>query len=227
MNIVLLGGPGSGKGTQAVRLSKELKLVHMSTGDMLREAVKANSGLGIKAKNFMEKGQLVPDDLVINLIFERVNRPDALTGFILDGFPRNLAQAKSLDEILKTKNVGIDRAINLSASEKTIVQRLSGRRVCTKCGANFHIVNMPPKIDSICDNCGEKLYQRKDDNEETIKQRLAVYLKENAALLDYYKKQNKLIEVDANFPAEVVNQQIIDLIRNDTNKKQRGVRGPA
>jgi len=227
MNLVLLGGPGSGKGTQAVVLSKELSVVHLSTGDMLRAAVKDNTELGIKAKGFMEKGQLVPDDLVINLIFERVSKPDVKNGFILDGFPRNISQAKSLDEILKQKSLPIDFAINLNASENTIVQRLSGRRVCSKCGANFHIKNMPPKVDAICDKCGGSLYQRKDDNETTIKQRLEVYMKENASLLTYYKLQNKLVEVDANFGAEIVNKSILDYIRNDPDKDRRTARDTA
>ncbi len=227
MNIVLLGGPGSGKGTQAARISKELNIAHISTGDMLREAVKENSNLGIQAKGYMEKGQLVPDELVIDLIGDRIKKPDSKKGFILDGFPRNVAQAKSLDDILKKQDARIDLVINLIAQEKTIIQRLSGRRVCSRCQAIFHIVNMPPKTDSLCDFCQSPLLQRKDDREETIKKRLAVYLKENHNLIDHYKQQGKIAEINSEEPADAVYHQILELVKDDTYKDRRGVKYPA
>lgn len=192
MRLILFGPPGAGKGTQAKLISQKLGLVHISTGDILRSEVRDNTDLGREAKSFMDAGQLVPDTLVTEMVKKRMSAKDLGDGFILDGYPRTVAQAKSLNEILKG---GIDKAIYLSTSEKVIVKRLTGRRVCPKCGTNYHIVNMPPKIDMICDQCGVALYQRPDDNEATVKNRLKVYLKESESVLDYYRKQGKLQDV--------------------------------
>lgn len=206
MNLVLFGAPGAGKGTQAKLLSEKLGLKHISTGDLLREELKKNSDLGSQAKKFIEAGELVPDSLVTKLIEQEILSLNHNKGFILDGFPRNLSQAKDLDRILQEHRLLIDLAIYLEATQDTIIQRLSGRRVCKKCFANFHIVNKPPKKENICDYCGAELYQRPDDKEETIKNRLKVYLESCSSLIGYYKSQGKLLEVNADLDAEGVFQ---------------------
>ncbi len=217
MNLIILGAPGSGKGTQSVKLSKELSFAHISTGDMLREAVKNETDLGKKAREYMQKGQLVPDELVIGLIDQRIKQKDAERGIIFDGFPRNINQAKSLDKILNENNKSVDTVINLETTEDVVIQRLCGRRVCKKCGAIFHIKNMPAKIEGVCDHCQGELYQRADDKEETIKKRLDVYTKENAALMKFYQENKKFISLDANHDADIVYKEILDLV-NDYNK---------
>lgn len=193
MKMILFGAPGSGKGTQATVLSDYFKLRRISLGDIFREEVKKDSVLGREVKNYMEKGLLVPDELVSRVVEENVNGDN----FLLDGYPRNLNQAKTLDEILKKQGKDIDIFINLEVDEKTIIERLSKRLVCKKCGANYHLVNMPPKKDKICDSCSSELIQRKDDNPEVIKKRWEVFLNENKSLLDFYKEKNKLLTVDA------------------------------
>ncbi len=207
MNLILLGPPGAGKGTQAKLLSDRLNLKHISTGDVLREELKSDSDLGKQAKKFIESGELVPDSLVNKLIEKKILERGK-KGFILDGFPRNLAQAQSLDNVLKNSKLTIDLAAYLEASEPIIIQRLSGRRVCKKCFANFHVKNVPPKKDNVCDYCGSELYQRPDDNEETVKNRLKVYLDSTASLIDYYKKQNLLLKVNADLDGESVFQAL-------------------
>lgn len=213
MNLGLLGPPGAGKGTQAKLLSDNLKLSHISTGDLLRNELKLGSELGNQAKKFIEAGELVPDSLVIKLIEQKIVE-NHNSHFVLDGFPRNIAQAESLDKILKAHNLAIDLAIYLEASEPVIIQRLSGRRVCKKCFANFHVVNVPPKKENICDYCGGELYQRNDDKEETVKNRLRVYLDSTASLIDYYKKQNKLIKVNAGLKGEDVYQALFKVFKD-------------
>lgn len=211
MKIILLGPPGAGKGTQAKRLAEKLNLPHLSTGELLRQNVSNNTGLGNKAKDFMDKGALVPDELVTRMLAQRIEQSDTKNGFILDGYPRNLSQAKALDEILKEKNSQIDLAAYLDTSESVIIQRLSGRLVCSSCGANFHTKNMPPKKNMVCDNCGGKLYQRTDDNAETIKKRLDIYLKESHPLIEYYNAKNKLKQILADEELEIVLNKIISL----------------
>lgn len=201
MKMILFGPPGAGKGTQAKLLSEKTGLAHISTGDILRQEVKNNTPLGQDAKGYMESGKLVPDTLVTEMTKKRLSAGDLKNGFILDGFPRTEAQAKALDAILAG---GIDTAFYLETSEKVVVQRLSGRRVCPKCGVNYHLTNMPPKKDMICDLCSVALFQRPDDKEETVKNRLSVYLKESSAVLDYYKKQEKLENVSSDQDASVV-----------------------
>ena len=213
MRIILLGPPGAGKGTQAKSLAVTLGAPHISTGDLLRQNVKGNTALGIEAKDYMERGALVPDELVAQMLIERFSRPDVKKGFILDGYPRNLAQAGVLEGILKKNNTDVDLVVSLDTSEPVIIQRLSGRLVCEKCGANFHAVNMAPLKAGLCDKCGAKLYQRPDDKEETIKKRLMVYTSETAPLLEYYQAQNKLYHIPADGPAETVLNQIIALAR--------------
>lgn len=220
MRMVLLGPPGAGKGTQAKRLAQKLGLSHISTGDLLRENVKNNTSLGKEAKGYMEKGLLVPDELVAKMLSERFRQPDTKKGFILDGYPRNLLQAEALDELLSEVKMGLDFVAYLDSSEAVIIQRLSGRRVCSSCGANFHVKNMPSKEEGNCDICGSKLYQRSDDNEETIKVRLQVYQKEATSLIRYYQDQRKLMRFNADLDPEIVLNQIIESAkaRNDSLK---------
>jgi adenylate kinase len=208
MYLVLLGPPGAGKGTQAKRLAEKLNLPHISTGDILRQNVKAGTPLGKEAKGIMDKGLLVPDDLVASMLDQRFNNPDIKEGFILDGYPRTLSQAKTLDEILSRKKLSVDLVVYLNTSDEIIIKRLTGRLVCSKCGANFHTVNMPPKVNGLCDNCQGSLYQRSDDNEITVRKRLEVYKNEVASLIKYYDQQKKLHSLNADLDALKVLDQI-------------------
>lgn len=220
MNIILLGPPGAGKGTQAKTLAKRLTVAHISTGDILRQNVANGTELGKEAKDFMNKGLLVPDELVTKMVGSRLGEPDTKGGFILDGYPRNLKQAEALDGILKEKNIKIDYVIDLVTKEDIIIQRLSGRLACKGCNANYHVTNMPPKKDMICDNCGSALYQRADDKEETIRKRLEVYTLESAPLIEYYQAKKSLERVSADEEASIVLDRIIRLVskRNDSLK---------
>ena len=211
MYLVLLGPPGAGKGTQAKRLAEKLGLPHISTGDILRRNVSDGTDLGKQAKGIMDKGLLVPDDLVALMLDERFSHPDIKNGFILDGYPRTLAQAKTLDEILSRKHLAVDLVVYLNTSDDIIIKRLTGRLVCSKCGANFHVTNMPPKVKGLCDSCQGSLYQRSDDNEITVRKRLEVYKHEVASLIEYYSRAKKLRTLNADLDAAVVLNQIIEL----------------
>lgn len=211
MRIILLGPPGAGKGTQAKRLAEKLNVAHISTGDILRRNVLDGSPLGKEAKDFMEKGLLVPDELMSKMLLERFGKEDIKKGFILDGYPRNLSQAETLEGIFRQSDTGIDMAVYLDSSDRVIIQRLSGRLVCSKCGANFHATNMPPQQKGVCDKCGASLFQRSDDKEETIKKRLEVYKNEVAGLIKYYQDKNKLYRLNADGEAGVVLEEIIAL----------------
>ena len=213
MRIILLGTPGAGKGTQAISLAEEFNLPHISTGDLLRQNVKESTQLGLRAQDFMNKGLLVPDELVTDMLAQRFKEPDIKNGFILDGFPRNIHQAKTLDNILKEANTGIDAVIYLDTSEKVIIQRLSGRLVCKNCGQNFHKTNMPPKADNLCDKCGGQLYQRQDDKEATIMARLEVYRKEVSTLIEYYEEKQKLYRILADEEAGIVLNRMLQLLK--------------
>lgn len=215
MRIILLGPPGAGKGTQAIGLAEKFHLPHISTGDLLRQNVKETTPLGKRAQDFMNQGLLVPDELVTDMLAQRLKQPDTKNGFILDGFPRNIQQAKSLDKILKDVDTNIDAVIYLDTSEKVIIQRLSGRLVCKNCGQNFHKINMPPKGDNLCDKCGGELYQRQDDQEETIRQRLEVYKKEVSTLIQYYVEKQKLYHISADEEAEMVLNKMIQLLKKE------------
>ncbi|MCD6229100.1 MAG: adenylate kinase [Candidatus Omnitrophica bacterium] len=205
MRIILLGAPGSGKGTQAKTMSEKLNIKRISLGDILREEVKKNTSLGEKVKEYMYKGLLVPDKIVSMVVEENIDSED----FVIDGYPRNTNQAKDLDNILSKKNLSLDKAIYLEVSQETAIKRLSGRRICKNCGANYHIENMPPKKEGICDICGGMLIQRKDDEPEVIKNRWTVFQKENVPLMNFYKEKDKLIIVDGNQTAEEVFQEIL------------------
>ena len=175
MKIIMLGAPGAGKGTQAKKLSEKYGIPHISTGDIFRANIKNNTELGQKAKGYMDAGQLVPDELVVDLVVDRIKEKDCFKGFILDGFPRTIPQAEALDYALNNQNEKIDYAINVDVPDENIINRMGGRRACVGCGATYHVVNMPPKKEGICDHCGEKLVLREDDKPETVKKRLQVY----------------------------------------------------
>lgn len=204
MRLILLGPPGAGKGTQALLLSKTFDIPHISTGDLLRAAVREQTTLGKEAKSYIDSGQLVPDRLVTSIVEERLSNIGMHKGFILDGFPRNIFQAKAIDAFLTQKSEDIDWVIYLDASNEIIVQRLSGRRVCENCSINFHIKNLPPKKQGICDNCGHKLIQRDDDKAVTISNRIKIYESQTKELIDYYKKREILKEVSGDLSSEVV-----------------------
>lgn len=201
MRLILLGPPGAGKGTQAHILSNHFAIPHISTGDLLREAIKLNKPVGNRAKSFMEKGELVPDEIVVEIVTDRIREKDAAYGFILDGFPRTVAQAEALDKSLIGLKIKIDLAIYLETSEKIVIARLSGRRVCRNCAFNYHLKNMPPKKTNICDKCGGELYQRPDDGEQTVKNRLNVYERQTASLIDYYRRKGMLEKVSGDLEA--------------------------
>ena len=212
MRIILLGPPGAGKGTQAKTLAGKLNLAHISTGDILRQNVKDGTPLGQEAKHFMDQGLLVPDEIVVRMLLQRLDSPDTKKGLILDGYPRNLNQAKTLDDMLSERNMNIDLVIYLDTTDAVIMQRLTGRLVCSACGANFHVKNMPPKINEVCDNCGGRLYQRTDDSEETVKRRIEVYKKEASSLIQYYEAKQKLHRLSGDEDAQIVLDKIIHLM---------------
>ena len=212
MRLILLGGPGVGKGTQAQRLATKYNTPHIATGDILRQAVKDGTDIGLKAKSYMDKGLLVPDEVVIGIIEGRLAQPDAKVGYILDGFPRTVPQAKALDELTARLNMLPDAVVNITASTEMVVRRLSGRRTCRDCQAVYHVVNIPPKEAGVCDRCGGELYQRDDDQEETIRKRIQVYLEQTAPLLDYYAKSGQLTEVSGDLDIDVVFASICDVI---------------
>lgn len=196
MNIVMLGAPGAGKGTIAKKLEEKYHLPHVSTGDLFRENIKNNTSLGQEAKTYMDKGALVPDTVTINMLLDRISKDDCKNGFILDGFPRNLAQADGLKDALSKKSEKIDLAILMDAKDEDIVKRLSGRRVCESCGTPYHIETLKPEVDGICDKCGGKLIQRKDDTEEVIRDRLKVYHEQTQVLIEYYDKEGILLTMN-------------------------------
>ncbi len=212
MRLILLGPPGSGKGTQANLLQEKFNIPKISTGDILRAAVKDNTDLGKQAKRFMDKGELVPDEIVIGLIKERIVEPDCEAGYILDGFPRTILQAEKLEETLAAMDQEIDSVVNLEVDPEELLVRLIGRSTCKNCGAMFHQTSHPPKVAGVCDECGGELYQRPDDNEETIVKRLEVYNKETAPLKDFYREQGKLKSVQGRGGMEDIFSKLCDLV---------------
>ncbi len=213
MNLILLGAPGAGKGTQAKLISEKYGIPQIATGDILREAVTSGTELGRKAKEFMDRGELVPDEIVIGIVKERLAQPDCENGFILDGFPRTLIQAEALDNILAEMNKKIDAVINIDVSEEEIIKRITYRRTCKKCGAIYHLIYNPPKEDKKCDKCGGELYQRDDDKEETVRERFRIYRERTEPLIDYYKKKGLLHNVDGTKNIKDVFREIEDVLK--------------
>jgi adenylate kinase len=211
MRLVFLGAPGVGKGTQAEQVSSKFGYPKISTGDLLRDAVRNKTALGVQAKAFMDQGQLVPDSVVIGLVKEKLNEPATVKGFLLDGFPRTVAQAQELDKILKGKGQRLDRVINVTVPRSEVVRRLSGRRSCPKCQAVFHMESAPPKREGVCDRCGTTLAQRNDDRKETVETRLTVYDEQTAPLIAYYRERDLLSDLDGAGPIELVQRRLVDL----------------
>ena len=212
MKIVMLGAPGAGKGTQAKMISEKYGVPHISTGDIFRANIKNNTELGQKAKTYMDKGELVPDELVVDLIMDRFKEADCANGYVLDGFPRTIPQAEALDRALAEMGQKIDYAINVEVPDENIVHRMGGRRACIGCGATYHVEFNAPKVEDVCDTCGGELVLRDDDKPETVQKRLSVYHAQTQPLIDYYKKANVLVEVDGTQDINVVFQDIVKIL---------------
>lgn len=215
MYIIFLGAPGSGKGTQAAIMAKELNLVHVASGDLFRQAQAGGTKLGMQAKAYMEKGMLVPDEITIRMVLERISAPDCEYGVILDGFPRNLKQAEALDEALAEQAKAIDKVMYIKVSEEELLKRLSGRWICRSCQAPYHIINSPPKVRGKCDKCGGELYQRPDDTAQTVKKRLELYFAQTAPLIDYYAQAGKLLEVDGEGDVDEVGRRMVKTLHGE------------
>lgn len=212
MRLVLLGAPGAGKGTQAVVISQKYNVPHISTGDIFRSNIKNGTELGRKAKEYIDKGLLVPDELTVDIVKDRISQPDCKAGFILDGFPRTIYQAERLDEILKELNVELDCALNIYVPDEEIIKRMSGRRVCSKCGMSYHIVYNQPKVENICDSCNGELIQRDDDKEETVIRRLNTYHKQTEPLIEYYEKKGKLLTVHGQEGVDDTTKEVLNAL---------------
>ncbi|MBM7650335.1 adenylate kinase [Bacillus ectoiniformans] len=213
MNLVLMGLPGAGKGTQAERIVEKYDVPHISTGDMFRAAMKEGTELGLKAKSFMDQGELVPDEVTIGIVRERLSKADCETGFLLDGFPRTVAQADALESMLADLGKKIDYVINVDVDKDILMARLTGRRICKSCGATYHLVYNPPAAEGTCDRCGGELYQRADDNEETVQNRLDVNLKQTEPLLDFYREKGYLKDIDGQQEIHQVFEDIDGLLQ--------------
>lgn len=212
MKIIMLGAPGAGKGTQAKKIAEKYGIPHISTGDIFRANIKNGTELGKKAKTYMDKGELVPDELVVDLVVDRVAQDDAKGGYVLDGFPRTIPQAEALDAALAKIGEKMDYAINVEVPDENIVNRMSGRRACVSCGGTYHIKYNPTKTEGVCDACGGQLILRDDDQPETVKNRLSVYHEQTQPLIDYYAKQDIMREVDGTQDMEAVFNAIIDIL---------------
>ena len=209
MNIILFGAPGAGKGTQAVELVNKYKLTHISTGEMFREAIKNQTAMGQLANSYISKGNLVPDEVTVGLVKERLAQEDCKNGFILDGFPRTLPQAECLDEICKELNIKIDYVIDIEVSKEDVIERLSARRVCRSCGASFHLIFNKPAVDGVCDLCNGELYTRKDDNKESVAVRINTYQDQTTPLINYYKNKGVLLEINGQQDISDVTKEIV------------------
>jgi adenylate kinase len=209
MYIILLGAPGAGKGTQAVMMVEKLGLVQVASGDLFRKALAEKTELGMKAKTYMDKGQLVPNEITIQMVLDRLEAPDVKKGAILDGFPRNLEQARALDKALAEKSKAIDYVVYIKVSEEELLKRLGGRWICRQCQAPYHEVDSPPKQKGVCDRCGGELYQRDDDKPATVKKRLEVYFAETSPLIDYFRQAGKLLEINGEGSVAAVNRKIL------------------
>jgi len=213
MYIIVLGAPGAGKGTQADILSQEMNLPHIASGDLFRQALEERTKVGLLAKSYMDKGELVPDEVTIKMILERIDQPDCTSGCLFDGFPRTLHQTEVLDKALREQGKTIDKAIYIEVPNEELVERLSGRRLCRVCQTPYHIISSPPKAPEKCDRCGGVLYQRFDDREETVKDRLNVFFAQTVPILDYYEKQGKLIRVNGNLGIQGVAREISSALK--------------
>lgn len=209
MNLLIMGPPGAGKGTQAEELVKKLQISHISTGDMFRTAIGEGTEMGRKAKEYMDKGELVPDSVVVGMVKERLSRPDCDKGFLLDGFPRNVVQAEALDDTLKVMERSLDGVINIVVPREKIIERLTGRRVCRSCGASYHVLFKKPRIEGKCDSCGGDLYQRSDDNEAAVNNRLYIYEASTQPLIDYYSKKGLLKNINGDQEIKKVMEDIM------------------
>ncbi len=212
MKIIMLGAPGAGKGTQAKMIADKYKIPHISTGDIFRANIKNGTELGNKAKSYMDKGLLVPDELVVDLVIDRFKEDDCKNGYVLDGFPRTIPQAEALDEALTAIGEKVDFAINVEVPDENIISRMGGRRACVGCGSTYHIVHNPPKTEGICDRCGKELILRDDDKPETVEKRLAVYHEQTQPLINYYSSKGVLKEVDGTIDMMEVFNQIVDIL---------------
>ena len=208
MRAIFLGPPGAGKGTQARELAREASVPQISTGDMLREAMAAGTPLGLSAKQYYDRGELVPDSVILSMIRERLQQPDAARGFIFDGFPRNIAQAEALEKLLKDLGQSVDLVVYFDVGDAELVRRLTGRRVCRSCGETFHVVSNPPRRDAVCDRDGGALYQRPDDSEDTVRNRLAVYAKQTAPLLEYYRSRGLVTTIKGEGAIDAIRDEL-------------------
>ncbi|NDL68133.1 adenylate kinase [Anaerotalea alkaliphila] len=212
MKLIMLGAPGAGKGTQAKILAEKYNVPHISTGDIFRANIKGGTELGRKAKTYMDKGLLVPDALVVDLVADRIREDDCKNGFILDGFPRTIPQAESLEASLKKMGEAIDCAVDIDVADETIIRRMSGRRACVKCGATYHVENIPPKVENVCDACGGSLTLREDDKPETVKKRLAVYHEQTKPLIEYYDERGLLTTIDGRLEIDQITEAIMQAV---------------
>jgi adenylate kinase len=213
VNVIIMGPPGAGKGTQAEQIVSDFHIPHISTGDAFRLAMSQGTPLGVEAKGYVDKGLLVPDEITNGIVRDRLAQPDCVKGFLLDGFPRTIAQAEALDLILQSQGKEIELVINLTVDRSLLLARLTGRRICKSCGATYHLIFNPPKLEGVCDKCSGELYQRSDDTEEKVGTRLDEYINKTAPLLDYYKKTEILREVNGEQDIQAVTEQISSLLR--------------
>ena len=220
MYVIFLGAPGAGKGTQAAEVAKELKLAHIATGDMFRDAQKKGTALGLKAKEYMEKGQLVPDELTVAMLLERIAQPDCAQGVIFDGFPRTLGQAEALDKAFAKQGKQIDKVVYIKVPDEELMGRLGGRWICRSCQTPYHEIAAPPKVKGKCDQCGGELYQRADDQPATIKNRLQVFHAQTSPLIEYYKKTGKLTEVNGTGAVDEIRKNIIGVLKKGASPKR-------
>ncbi len=214
MKIIMLGAPGAGKGTQAKMIADKYQIPHISTGDIFRANIKNGTELGMEARTYMDKGELVPDELTVRILLDRVAQPDCENGYVLDGFPRTIPQAEVLDQELTKRNEKIDHAINVEVPDENIVRRMSGRRACVSCGSTYHIVHIPPKKEGLCDKCGNELILRDDDKEETVMNRLGVYHDQTQPLIEYYSAKGVLCTVDGTIDMMDVFKEITNILGN-------------
>ena len=212
MNLILLGPPGAGKGTQAAKIIEKYEIPHISTGDIFRENIKEGTPLGKKAQEYMNRGELVPDSLVIEIATDRLTKDDCKEGFLLDGFPRTVEQAEALDKFLAEDGNKVDHVLDIDVEADILMKRLTGRRVCKGCGATFHITNIPPKVEGVCDVCGEELYQRDDDTEETVANRIEVYNSQTKPLIDYYEKSGNISHLDGSVDPDELLAEIVKIL---------------